>query len=53
MLPKDPKPYTEIYIWFDYEAEQDTGIHRPNLMQPIILKEQNFISKPTMNCVSG
>ena len=32
MLPKDPKAYTEKYIWFDYEAEQDTGIHRPNLI---------------------
>jgi hypothetical protein len=32
MLPKDPKAYTEKYICFDYEAEQDTGIHRPNLI---------------------
>jgi len=26
------KPYTEKYIWFDYEAEQDTGFHKPNLI---------------------
>ena len=32
MLPKDPKAYTEKYIFFDYEAEQDSGIHRPNLI---------------------
>lgn len=24
--------YSEKYIWFDYEAQQDTGIHIPNLI---------------------
>jgi hypothetical protein len=32
MLPKDPKAYTEKYIWFDYEAEQYTGVHKTNLI---------------------
>jgi len=31
MQPKKPKAHTEKYIWFDYEAEKDTGIHKPNL----------------------
>jgi hypothetical protein len=29
MQPKKPKVYTEKYIWFDYETEQDTGVHKP------------------------
>jgi hypothetical protein len=32
MQPKKSKAYTEKYIWFDYEAEQDTGVHNPNLV---------------------
>jgi hypothetical protein len=32
MQPKKTKAYTEKYIWFDYEAEQDTGVHKPNLI---------------------
>ena len=32
MQSKKQKPYTEKYIWFDYEAEQDTGVHKPNLI---------------------
>ena len=32
MQTKKSKAYTEKYIWFDYEAEQDTGIHKPNLI---------------------
>jgi hypothetical protein len=32
MQPKNTKTYTEKYIWFDYEAEQDTGVHKPNLI---------------------
>ena len=32
MQPKKANAYTEMYIWFDYEAEQDTGIHKPNLI---------------------
>ena len=32
MLPKLPKPCTEKYIFFDYEAGQDTGVHKPNLI---------------------
>jgi len=30
MLPKKSKVYTEKYIWFDCETEQDNGIHKPN-----------------------
>ena len=32
MLPKGTKEPTENYIFFDYEAEQDTGVHNPNLI---------------------
>ena len=32
MQPKIPKAYIERYIWFDYGAEQDTGVHKPNLI---------------------
>jgi len=30
--PKKPKACPENYIFFDYEAEQDTGVHNPNLI---------------------
>jgi len=29
---KKHKTYTGNYIWFDYEAQQDTGIKKPNLI---------------------
>ena len=32
MLAEDAKAYTEKCICFDYKAEQDTGIHRANLI---------------------
>jgi len=32
MQPKLPKPRTEKYIFFYYEAEQDSGVHKPNLV---------------------
>ena len=32
MQPKISKAYTEKYIWFDYEAEQNNGVHIPNLI---------------------
>lgn len=32
MQPKKPKAYSEKYIWFDYEAEQDTGFHKSILI---------------------
>jgi hypothetical protein len=32
MQPKKPKACPENYIFFDYEAEQDTGVHNPNLI---------------------
>jgi predicted alternative tryptophan synthase beta-subunit len=32
MQSKKHKPCTEKYIWFDYEAQQDTGVHKPNLI---------------------
>jgi hypothetical protein len=32
MQPKIPKAYIERYIWFDYGAEQDTGVHKPNII---------------------
>jgi hypothetical protein len=32
MLPKQSKPSTEKYIFFDYEAEQYTGVHIPNFI---------------------
>ena len=39
MPPKVPKAYTEKYIWFDYEAEQDTGVHKEKLnCSPLFLR---------------
>ena len=32
MQPKEIKKTQENYIFFDYEAEQDTGVHNPNLI---------------------
>ena len=32
MLPKNRKAYTENYIWIDYKAELDTGVHKPKLI---------------------
>jgi len=32
MQPKEPKAFPENYIFFDYEAEQDTGVYNPNLI---------------------
>ena len=32
MQPKAIKKTQENYIFFDYEAEQDTGVHNPNLI---------------------
>ena len=31
-MPKKPKAYTEMCFWFDYEAEQDTAVLKPNLI---------------------
>ena len=53
ILPKDPKAYTEKYIFFDYEAEQDSGIHRPNLILAHYFDGTKFISKPTKSFANG
>ena len=47
------KSYTEKYIWFNYEAEQATGIHKTNLIVTIILTVQSFVSKPMKNFVKS
>ena len=35
--------YTEKYIFFDYEAQQDTGVHRPNLVIAHDFSGEKFI----------
>jgi hypothetical protein len=43
--PKKSKPYTEKYICFNYEAEQDTGVHNPNLIVAHYFDGSKFIFK--------
>jgi len=45
MQPKKAKAYTEKYIWFDYEAEQDTGVHKPNLIVAHYFEGSKFYFK--------
>jgi hypothetical protein len=53
MQPKKSKAYTEKYIWFDYEAEQDNGVHNPNLIVAYYFDDQSLISRPTKNFADG
>ena len=48
-----PKAYTEKYIWFDCEAEQDTGVHKPNLIMAHYFDGTKFCFKTNEEFCEG
>jgi hypothetical protein len=45
MMPKCAKDPSDKYIFFDYEATQDTGVHIPNLVIARYFDGSKFIFK--------
>jgi len=45
--------YENHYIFLDYEAEQETGVHNPNLIIAQYFDGKHFILEPMMISANG